>query len=210
MTTLLLIRHGETYANRLNYIQGTLNNRLATLTEQGIADAKAYQEVLKHNQIDFAYTSPLKRALATSKIICNHTNINVRVDSRLSEISYGQWNGTAIADLKRQYTTFFDSETNDVYPHSIEINNGESFAHARKRVWTFVTEISREYPSQTILVVTHGWVIKNIISLCLNNTDGTAFKNPRNLSVSKIQVDPVTGKQKVCYYNRPLKGIGKL
>ena len=51
MTTLLLIRHGETYANRLNYIQGTLNNRLATLTEQGIADAKAYQEVLKHNDV---------------------------------------------------------------------------------------------------------------------------------------------------------------
>ncbi|MBB1079408.1 histidine phosphatase family protein [Limosilactobacillus sp. STM2_1] len=210
MTTLLLIRHGETYANRLNYIQGTLNDQLATLTELGIMEAKNYQKLLKDAQIDLVYTSPLKRALVTSKIICKNSNIQVRIDSRLREISYGKWNGTAINELKSQYATYFDSETNDVYPHSIEINQGENFDHARKRVWAFVTEISKKYPNQTILIVTHGWVIKNIIALCLKTADGTAFKNPQNLSISKVQVDSITGKQRVCYYNRPIKGIGKL
>ena len=40
-----LIRHGETYANRLNYIQGTLNNDLTSLTKRGILEAENYQKL---------------------------------------------------------------------------------------------------------------------------------------------------------------------
>ena len=32
--TTFLIRHGENYANRLNYIQGTLNDGLTSLTKR--------------------------------------------------------------------------------------------------------------------------------------------------------------------------------
>ena len=61
-----LIRHGETYANRLNYIQGTLNNDLTSLTKRGILEAENYQKLFNNNQIDYVYTSPLKRAVRNS------------------------------------------------------------------------------------------------------------------------------------------------
>lgn len=201
-----LIRHGETYANRLNYIQGTLNNDLTSLTKRGILEAENYQKLFNNNQIDYVYTSPLKRAVRTGEIICAETNIRIQVDNRLSEISYGEWNGVDINKLKRQYSTYFDIETNDVRPHSILINNGESFEHARERIWSFILDVSSKHLQKNILIITHGWVIKNIISLCLKNIDGTVFKNPHNLSVSKIQINPILKQQKICYYNRPYIG----
>ncbi len=205
-----LIRHGETYANRLDYIQGTLNDRLATLTEQGKLEAQRYQYLLKRNQIDYVFTSPLKRAVATGEIICQDTNIKLQIDERLVEISYGKWNGTAISKLKEQYASYFDLATNDVRPHSIQISKGESFAHARQRVWSFILDTAAKYPAQNILIITHGWVIKNIVALCLNKIDGVAFKNPQNLSVSKVKIDLQLNQQKICYYNRPFVKIGEL
>ncbi|MBD5805833.1 histidine phosphatase family protein [Limosilactobacillus walteri] len=205
-----LIRHGETYANRLDYIQGTLNNDLTLLTERGKIEAQNYQKVFINNQIDYVYVSPLKRAIKTGEIICAHTDIKVQIDQRLSEISYGTWNGVAINVLKAQYAAYFDLETNDVRPHSIEVSNGESFAHARERIWSFIQEIAKKYPQKNILLVTHGWVIKNIVSLCLKNVDGVVFKNPQNLSVSKIQIDLLLNQRKICYYNRPFIGTGVL
>ncbi|WP_433596977.1 histidine phosphatase family protein [Limosilactobacillus reuteri] len=201
-----LIRHGETYANRLNYIQGTLNDELTSLTKRGMLEAANYQKLFDNNQIDYVYTSPLKRAVKTSEIICATTNIKLRVDERLAEISYGKWNGADISKLKQQYSMYFDVETNDVRPHSILINQGETFEHARTRIWSFLLDVSHRYPQKSILIITHGWIIKNIISLCLGNIDGTAFKNPNNLSISKIQLNPALKQQRICYYNRPFIG----
>ena len=62
-----LIRHGETYANRLNYIQGTLNDRLTSLTKRGMLEAANYQKLFDNNQIDYVYTSPLRRAVKDRK-----------------------------------------------------------------------------------------------------------------------------------------------
>lgn len=210
MTTLFLIRHGETFANRLDYIQGTLDNEMTSLTTKGILEAQSYQTLVQDNQIDYVYTSPLRRAVKTSQIICAQSSLAVNVDERLSEISYGRWNGMAIQKLKSQYANYFDTVTNDVRPYSVQVSNGESFTHARTRIQSFLTDIAIKHPRKTVLIVTHGWVIKNIISLCLNNIDGVAFKNPHNLSISKVKIDDESLRQKVCYYNCAYKRMEAL
>ena len=169
-------------------------------------EAANYQKLFDNNQIDYVYTSPLRRAVKTGQIICATTNIKLQIDERLAEISYGKWNGADISKLKQQYSMYFDVETNDVRPHSILINQGENFEHARARIWSFLLDTSYKYPQQNILIITHGWIIKNIISLCLENIDGTLFKNPNNLSISKIQLNPALKQQRICYYNRPFIG----
>ncbi len=201
MTTLFLIRHGETIANRLDYIQGTLDNEMTRLTADGISEAESYQPLLANNHIDCVYSSPLKRAVKTSQIICAQSGLPVKVDPRLVEISYGQWNGMAIRKLKQLYANYFDNVTNDVQPNSIIISNGESFSRARDRIQSFLNDVAIKHPQKTVLIVTHGWVIKNIISLCLDNIDGTVFNNPHNLSISKVEIDDDSRKQRVCYYN---------
>ncbi len=178
---------------------------MTALTAKGLFEAQRYQHLLRRQRFDCVYTSPLKRAVKTSQIICAQSELTAVVDERLVEISYGHWNGMAIATLKRQYADYFDRETNDVRPSSVQISNGESFDHARSRLQSFLAEMAHQHPQATVLIITHGWIIKNIVALCLENSNGDAFKNPRNLSISKITIDGDSDKRRVCYYNRILK-----
>lgn len=205
MTVFLLVRHGETFANRSNHIQGTLDNDFTALTARGILEARQYQKVLRDFRVDSIYTSPLQRAVKTSQIINADQLLKVSVDDRLREISYGHWNGMAIDQLKLNYAPYFDVATNDVRPDSITVNNGESFNHAKRRIRSFILEMTASHPDDRVLVVTHGWVIKNFISMCFSNLDGVSFNNPRNLSLSKVRIEKDFQNKKIYYYNRQLK-----
>lgn len=205
MTTLFLIRHGETLANQLNYMQGTLDTKMTRLTPQGIKQAQSYRTWVQNKNITCVYTSPLKRAYETTQIICANSSVPIVVDKRLTELSYGQWNGKSIVKLEQQYAKYFDMETNDVRPLSVAMSKGENFSHARRRLQSFLNEVATQYPENTALVVTHGWVIKNMVALCLLNTTNFSFKNPHNLSITKIEIDSSSKKSKVCYYDQPLK-----
>lgn len=205
MTVFLLVRHGETFANRSNHIQGTLDNHFTSLTDHGICQAREYRRVVRHFGVDSIYTSPLQRAVTTSKIICADSTIKVNVDNRLREISYGYWNGMAIDQLKLNYGAYFDVATNDVRPNSVAVNNGESFSHAKSRIHSFISEVTAQHPHDCVLVVTHGWIIKNFIAMCFNHLDGIAFTNPRNLSLSKVKIDRGCFSKQIYYYNRQIK-----
>lgn len=78
-----LIRHGETYANRLNYIQGTLNDKLTSLTKRGMQEAANYQKLFDNNQIDYVYTSPL---MQSSKNGANNLWLRLILSCRLMNV----------------------------------------------------------------------------------------------------------------------------
>jgi alpha-ribazole phosphatase/probable phosphoglycerate mutase len=46
-----------------------------------------------------AFTSDLRRAIDTAELAFGDTDVTVRVDSRLRECNYGQFNGTPVAGL---------------------------------------------------------------------------------------------------------------
>ena len=71
MKNILLIRHGESEWNKLNLFTGFKN---VELSEQGIEEAnKAGQNFKELNlKFDLVFTSELKRAQETAKIILNN------------------------------------------------------------------------------------------------------------------------------------------
>ena len=75
MTTLILVRHGESEWNRAGRIQGQVNS---PLTDLGINQAKAIRDylsgILLNQQLEI-YTSPLDRALQTAEIIAQGIDI---------------------------------------------------------------------------------------------------------------------------------------
>ena len=74
LTTLILVRHGESEWNRAGRVQGQVNS---PLTDLGINQSKAIRDYLSGiilNQELEIYTSPLNRAIQTAEIIAEGIN----------------------------------------------------------------------------------------------------------------------------------------
>jgi broad specificity phosphatase PhoE len=66
---LILTRHGETEENKLGIVQGHMQG---TLSKEGIHQAEKLAERLRKEKIDAIFSSDLKRAVDTSKIILSY------------------------------------------------------------------------------------------------------------------------------------------
>lgn len=204
MTTLFLLRHGETYANQQGYLQGTMDNSLTALTSRGRQAVEQCCPALKKLSIDLVITSPLKRALQTSQIICDHNKIPLRVDRRLAEMSYGKWNGLKVQFLKDKFSQFYDWQARDFQSNASQINGGEKASHVHSRIAGFLKDLQNDDSDQVVLVVTHGWIIKQMVLQCLSTDLNKPLLNPRNLTLTKINLGSSPARHKVVYYNRPI------
>lgn len=63
MTTIYLVRHGETDENSKNIIQGRKNTHLNT---KGVQKTKELRQTIISLGVDICYTSPLLRTLETA------------------------------------------------------------------------------------------------------------------------------------------------
>ena len=87
---LYIIRHGETKWNVERRLQGASDT---DLNEKGIALAKVTGEALKEVPFFCCFTSPLKRAKETARLVLGEKEIPVYLDERIQEISFGTWEG---------------------------------------------------------------------------------------------------------------------
>ncbi|OUX36973.1 MAG: phosphoglyceromutase [Candidatus Pelagibacter sp. TMED273] len=92
---LILLRHGESEWNKLNKFTGWTD---VDLTKQGIDEAAfSGQQILNEKiTVDYIYTSLLKRAINTSKIVADILDFhkeNIIYDWRLNERHYGALQG---------------------------------------------------------------------------------------------------------------------
>jgi 2,3-bisphosphoglycerate-dependent phosphoglycerate mutase len=93
MSTLILIRHGESQWNLENRFTGWVD---VPLSAKGEKEAKDAAEQLKSYKFDKAFTSKLKRANDTLSIILkasNQTGIPTEYDQALNERHYGLLQG---------------------------------------------------------------------------------------------------------------------
>ncbi len=103
MPNLVLLRHGESQWNLENRFTGWVD---IPLSPRGEEEARQAGEKLKSYQFDKAYTSALKRANETLKIvlkIIGQENIPVEYDKALNERHYGALQGMNKAEIGKQY-----------------------------------------------------------------------------------------------------------
>jgi len=88
---LFVFRHAETTDNARGIFSGW---RDATLTSRGVSQSHEIAKQLKGEQIDYAFSSHLKRARQTMKIVLkSHHPVRVFTDDRLIERCYGLLQG---------------------------------------------------------------------------------------------------------------------
>jgi len=179
-TRLLLVRHGETLANReFRYIGA----RDDVLSERGEEQAQRLAEALSIFPVAAVYSSPLLRAYHTALPIAARLHLDVQVLSELTEGRFGAWEGLSRAEvlasslLAEQQLRAWEADPTLAPPE------GESFADVQMRVVTAVERLADVHPDQTIVLVSHVGPIK--VLLC------SALGTPLT-SMFNIFLDPAT------------------
>ncbi len=146
---LYLVRHGETDWNLARRIQGSTD---IPLNATGRAQAATTGALLARRQWDAVYASPLSRAYDTASIIADRLGLAapVAVDA-IVERNYGDAEGLADPELARRF------------PANVEVPGRESREEVVARVIPALLELAEAHPEQSIVVVSHGGVIRSVL-----------------------------------------------
>ena len=143
MTTLYLVRHGETVDNVNQIMQGQTQGKL---TENGIRQAQEVRDQLASEVFSAIISSDLKRSVDTAKIIAEPHDLEVVQTPLLRERDWGGFTGRFIPDLK-----------GEVWPDDIE-----TLENLLSRAGEFIAFVKKTYPGKKVLAVGHGIVNKAV------------------------------------------------
>ncbi len=154
---LLLVRH----ALPEGAPKGTFLGRTdVPVSLEGQRQAEALRPLLKRFAPDTCCCSPLLRARQTAEILLAKTKIEVRMDDDLQEIDFGQWEGRTFEEVASENARAVKSWAN--FDHAFSFPEGESLGGFLARMRRTVRRLADD-SADTVLVVTHGGVIRSLI-----------------------------------------------
>ena len=171
MTTLILVRHGESEWNRAGRIQGQVSS---PLTDLGINQAKAIRDylsgILLNQQLEI-YTSPLDRALQTAEIIAqgiDYPSRKIIIEERLNDFNIGEISGTfgwdKVAEIFPEQAQLRLQDPMRFHP-----SGGESGAEFEARLRSLLEDLMDDGTLK--LMVSHG-IVNKFIRGILKNLSG--------------------------------------
>ena len=157
MTTVILIRHGETTWNLEGKCQGQLDS---PLTGKGIQQAKAVAARLQDGEFTHIHASDLGRAWNTAGHIAAATGRPLVADPRLRERNFGIFHGLDKAAMQEKYPEEFRAYASGDSDYVIP--KGESLRQLSARSLACVQEVSAKHAGQRLVMVSHGGVLGEI------------------------------------------------
>ena len=142
MTTLLLVRHGETDWNAEGRLQGHTDR---PLSDYGRRQARRLAEELEGEELEAIYSSDLARAHETAEIVGERLGLPVALEPDLREKDWGTWEG--LNAVERDRVEFV----------------GESTEAHQERMLQVLRRIAERHPGDgRVLVVTHGGSMRRV------------------------------------------------
>ena len=187
MTTLYLVRHGETDWNRAHRIQGSTD---IPLNDTGREQARVTGALLATRQWDAVVASPLSRAFETAAIIAREVGLGEpEVEPAMAERNYGAAEGMTGAEIDA------------LYPDGAAVVGRESREDVVARAMPALIAIAERHPDQAVIVVSHGGVIRSILNAVAPGT--SASELIRNGSVHSFR--HVDGALELIAFNDPIE-----
>jgi 2,3-bisphosphoglycerate-dependent phosphoglycerate mutase len=156
MATLLLARHGETDWNAEQRWQGHSD---VPLNERGREQARTLAEELADEPIVAIYSSDLRRAHETARIVADRKGMDVIVDAALRETNLGVWEGLTSTEIAERFPEDWHTWREGGIPSG---RGGETPQEARERVVEVAHRIAVAHPGEQVLVVAHGGVLRHL------------------------------------------------
>ena len=151
-TRLLLARHGETDWNRVGRWQGHAD---PPLNERGRRQAAELADRLAGDGIAAVYSSDLARADQTARVVADRLGLDVVQDPGLREIDVGSWSGLTRAEVEQRFPVGYARWLGGEIGH-----DGETREQLASRVIDAARTIAGRHEGETVLLVTHGGVIR--------------------------------------------------
>jgi broad specificity phosphatase PhoE len=189
VTTLYLVRHGETEGSGAKRYHGSID---VPLSESGILQVRgasafirehlksssirqqgSYLKDIHRNDAPSAggperqtlasiYSSDLGRALKSAEIMAEPYGLRPVIIPDLRERSFGIWEGMTFAEIKERYPEEFEAWAGNPVKYSPP--GGESTVEVKDRVIRALDEIIRRHDGEHLGIVAHGGV--NRVILC--------------------------------------------
>ena len=165
---IFFLRHGQTASSRDSVYCGSGSD--IELTEFGQQMAEQVASAYQSNTFSAVYCSPMKRTVATSAPICKALGLPPELRSDLREISYGDWEGLTIAEVKERFSENYERWLTD--PGTTAPQGGETAMQVASRGLSVIDEIRGKFASGTVLVISHKATIRSIISALIGIDPG--------------------------------------
>jgi broad specificity phosphatase PhoE len=156
MTRLILIRHAQS-----DY---TLENRYCGFSDPPLNNIGRWQSkrmaaYLKNVSVNMVYSSDLRRAYETAKIVFKNGSIEKLTDLR--EMNFGIFEGLKYEEIIEKYPKRYKDWTDN--PIKVKIPEGETLESLSKRVREGLSLILSQHKDSEIALVTHGGPIRIIL-----------------------------------------------
>ena len=188
MTTIYLIRHGQSIGNATRTYLGHTD---LDLTGLGYAQAEETAKALSGVPFTAVYTSDLLRARHTAEPHARRRGLEVKLCPALREVCCGEWEGRTAKELAEAYPEAYLVGFRQSFG-TFEMPGGESIPEVGERAHGALLEIAKAHPGQTVLAVSHGGTIRMlwaIISGIAAEQVGTSLPFPSNASYSVLEYD---------------------
>jgi broad specificity phosphatase PhoE len=158
---IYLVRHGTTLLNRKNRYRGRID---VALDEGGWRDAWAAAGALGDKGIHAVYSSPLRRARDTARVVADAAAAVPTVTDLpgLVNLDYGDWDGlTPDEAAERDPQAYADYQA---YAPGARTPNGEALDLAAERMVLSMRMIAILHPGGTVAAVSHAATVRLLIS----------------------------------------------
>ncbi|ORV12623.1 histidine phosphatase family protein [Mycobacterium celatum] len=183
--TVILLRHGRSTSNTAHVLAGRSEG--VDLDDKGREQAAGLIDRLAELPIRAVVCSPLLRCRRTVEPLAGALGLQPVVDERLSEVDYGDWTGSKIADLAKEPLW----AVVQAHPSAAVFPGGEGLAQVQTRAVAAVRDHDRRLADELggdalWVACTHGDVIKAVVADALGlHLDGfqRVTADPASMSV---------------------------
>jgi broad specificity phosphatase PhoE len=181
LSTLYLVRHGETTWNTERRWQGHID---IPLLETGKEQARRLAEYLRSTRIAAIYSSDLQRARMTADIIAEAQGIHAVPDVRWREMNTGKFQGLTHDEIMQNYAEDFRLLNENWLDHIVE--GGESRRMMRVRILAALEDVLANTTGERALVVSHGGSIRLLLRTLFPDHPDAQHKPIENTSLTTL------------------------
>ncbi|KIJ44271.1 hypothetical protein M422DRAFT_228313 [Sphaerobolus stellatus SS14] len=194
-TVIYLVRHGQTAENLMGIIQGQMDT---VLDETGVEQARSVAQYLSTVRFDIAFSSDLRRASETARMILeHHPDVPLNKLTPLRERDMGKLQGHPIRKDHRPRSDDSVETLDALTQRALRFWNDEIIPYSRTLASPTMTT--------NLLVVSHGGFISTLTrelarKNALSKGDVSTDKPCGNSSVTTIELDSWTERGRLCAY----------